>query len=858
MRQLLQGIEHEQAHIFGSGWASSRWSPRFSSRQYYVRVSPERASRRRAPSRRRSATGPSRSSPRDVKLGDQQVAQLMQSEAFEQIMKDPQLRALAADANFQALARSEAFAALAQNAQAFSALASQPARPSRRWRTTRSGFQALALQRRCLPGRGARTPTRSTAHGEPGVGVLGARPARDSLPGARQQRTRRCRPWDSTQAPSWRSPRTPPQCRRSARGCVRRALQDAVASNAQAFQATANNAQAFQAHASNAQAFQALAAADAFDAMAAHPAAFQALAPARRRASRRSPATPQAMQALGQHASRLPGARDRCQGVPGALASAGLLALLGQHARLPGAGPACRRVPGARVQRRGDAGARTQRVGVPGARPARRRVPGARFQRAGDAAPLAQCRAHSRRWRSSQGFDALAANPQPSRRRSPRPPSRRAAVASGCGYQRLADELLRSNSAAPPEAPPAAGDPGGFFFVCYPSRFAREPWGEACMRSRPCVPAAGRSPAVRTRRRRAGREPAGALVRPHEGHVPRVPRPHARLPRAARGAHVHQLPGVAAARLRMGAVRAHHGPAEGLLRLRQRERGRRRRATRSPSTSRRCRHAFETYPGERAHVLADEPRAGPRGDHGHVRRARTGAGAHFFLGQGVSATRATPSRCSTATSRCRASRCRAGTSRAAPSSWRPGWAAASGRAQGGYDEMVFRAMVRDDAHFYDPLGLVSRGTRVDFQVGANAYLYGTRFFTWLAYAYSPEKVVAWLKRDEGSERYYSDQFEQVFGMPARAGLAATGSPSSTNSSARTSPRCASSRSRRTATSCRQRDGLGLAHLLRRVDAASLYGALPLSRHRRARRRAEHARRQRRGASPTSRARCSTR
>ena len=33
-----------------------------------------------------------------------------------------------------------------------------------------------------------------------------------------------------------------------------------------------------------------------------------------------------------------------------------------------------------------------------------------------------------------------------------------------------------------------------------------------------------------------------------------------------------------------------------------------------------------------------------------------------------------------------------------------------GRAQGGYDEMVFRAMVRDDANFYDPLGLVSKGT----------------------------------------------------------------------------------------------------------------------------------------------------
>ncbi len=88
-----------------------------------------------------------------------------------------------------------------------------------------------------------------------------------------------------------------------------------------------------------------------------------------------------------------------------------------------------------------------------------------------------------------------------------------------------------------------------------------------------------------------------------------------------------------------------------------------------------------------------------------------------------------------------------------------------GRAQGGYDEMVFRAMVRDDAHFYDPLGLVSRGTKVDFQTGANAYLYGGRFFTWLAYAHSPEKVIAWIRRDEGSARYYADQFEQVFGLP---------------------------------------------------------------------------------------------
>ena len=88
-----------------------------------------------------------------------------------------------------------------------------------------------------------------------------------------------------------------------------------------------------------------------------------------------------------------------------------------------------------------------------------------------------------------------------------------------------------------------------------------------------------------------------------------------------------------------------------------------------------------------------------------------------------------------------------------------------GRAQGGYDEMVFRAMVRDHAAFYDPLALESRGIRVDFQVGVNAYLYGTRFMTWLALTYSPEQVVTWLRRDEGSKRHYAAAFEQVFGLP---------------------------------------------------------------------------------------------
>ena len=86
-----------------------------------------------------------------------------------------------------------------------------------------------------------------------------------------------------------------------------------------------------------------------------------------------------------------------------------------------------------------------------------------------------------------------------------------------------------------------------------------------------------------------------------------------------------------------------------------------------------------------------------------------------------------------------------------------------GRAQGPFDEMVFRAMVRDGAHFYSNLGLVSEGTRVDFLVGVNAYLYGTRFFSYLALQYTPERVIEWLKRGEGSKRYYAGQFEHVFG-----------------------------------------------------------------------------------------------
>ena len=87
-----------------------------------------------------------------------------------------------------------------------------------------------------------------------------------------------------------------------------------------------------------------------------------------------------------------------------------------------------------------------------------------------------------------------------------------------------------------------------------------------------------------------------------------------------------------------------------------------------------------------------------------------------------------------------------------------------GRAQGPYDEMAFRSMVLAKSRFYDPLGLVSEGTKIDFQVEVNSYLYGTRFMSYLAGQHSPEKLIAWISRSDGSRGYYASQFRHVFGQ----------------------------------------------------------------------------------------------
>lgn len=86
-----------------------------------------------------------------------------------------------------------------------------------------------------------------------------------------------------------------------------------------------------------------------------------------------------------------------------------------------------------------------------------------------------------------------------------------------------------------------------------------------------------------------------------------------------------------------------------------------------------------------------------------------------------------------------------------------------GRSLGGYDEMAFRAMVRDKKYFYDIVGLESEGTTSDFQIGQNSYLYGTRFMSYLAAQEGPDKVMAWVNRTDSSDAYYASQFKHVFG-----------------------------------------------------------------------------------------------
>ena len=225
------------------------------------------------------------------------------------------------------------------------------------------------------------------------------------------------------------------------------------------------------------------------------------------------------------------------------------------------------------------------------------------------------------------------------------------------------------------------------------------------------------------------------------------------------------------------------GPAHRLLRRRQRV-GRRGAARLRHAAHRADELRVRDVHRQRAHVVSDEPRARARDDDRSARAARP------LLPRAVS----------------RQGGARRRTSRVGGLSVpdRPAARGAAlvpgrhrrlsrhldgrrlGRAQGPYDEMVFRSMVLDGSRFYDPLGLV---------VGADQdRLPGGSQLVSVRHALHELPGLHLQARVADSLDVADDRLEGVLRLGvqaglrdvARAGAGATGSPSSRRSSARTS------------------------------------------------------------------------
>lgn len=87
----------------------------------------------------------------------------------------------------------------------------------------------------------------------------------------------------------------------------------------------------------------------------------------------------------------------------------------------------------------------------------------------------------------------------------------------------------------------------------------------------------------------------------------------------------------------------------------------------------------------------------------------------------------------------------------------------AGRSLGGYDEAYFRTQVKEGKQLYSVVGLETEGSTSDFQQGATAYLYGTRFVNYLALRYGYDNLIKFYNRTEDSRTSYIRQFKDVYG-----------------------------------------------------------------------------------------------
>lgn len=90
-----------------------------------------------------------------------------------------------------------------------------------------------------------------------------------------------------------------------------------------------------------------------------------------------------------------------------------------------------------------------------------------------------------------------------------------------------------------------------------------------------------------------------------------------------------------------------------------------------------------------------------------------------------------------------------------------------GRALGGYDEAYFRTQVAENKKLFSLVGLETEGSTTDFQQGATAYLYGTRFVNYLALQYGYDKLIQFYNRTEDSRTSFTRQFKDVYGAGMR-------------------------------------------------------------------------------------------
>jgi len=90
-----------------------------------------------------------------------------------------------------------------------------------------------------------------------------------------------------------------------------------------------------------------------------------------------------------------------------------------------------------------------------------------------------------------------------------------------------------------------------------------------------------------------------------------------------------------------------------------------------------------------------------------------------------------------------------------------------GRALAGYDDMYFRSLVLEGDHMSSVVGLESEGTASDFQLGTNAYLYGTRFVNYLALRHGIDSLCLFYNRTDSSHAFFARQFQQVYGTSVR-------------------------------------------------------------------------------------------